>query len=94
MLNAHFLRCGHDIAASPLHVLPRDLEVTLDVVRRLQKVIGFGVTLPRKNRHPAYARSGGEAHMDMRFSGKLWIYAERQLAETEGFEPSIRLITA
>lgn len=48
VLNAHFLRCGQDIVASPLHVLPRDLEATLDVLRRIKNVIGFGVTLPHK----------------------------------------------
>ncbi len=48
VLNAHFRRSGQDVAASPLHVLPRDLESTLDLVRRLKNVIGFGVTLPHK----------------------------------------------
>jgi shikimate dehydrogenase len=47
-LNTHFRRCGQDVAAAPLHVRPGDLEATLDVVRRLQNVIGLGVTIPHK----------------------------------------------
>jgi shikimate dehydrogenase len=48
VLNAHFIRAGQDVAASPLHVLPRDLAATVGVIRRLQNVIGFGVTIPHK----------------------------------------------
>lgn len=48
VLNAHFRRSGQDIVACPLHVRPEDLEATLRVIRRLQNVIGFGVTIPHK----------------------------------------------
>lgn len=39
---------GHDIAISPLHVKPADLEATVRAIRNLQNVVGFGVTIPHK----------------------------------------------
>ena len=39
---------GHDIAISPLHVKPADLERTVEAIRRFQNVVGFGVTIPHK----------------------------------------------
>lgn len=48
VLNAHFRRCAHNVVACPLHVRAEDLEATLNVIRRLQNVIGFGVTIPHK----------------------------------------------
>jgi shikimate dehydrogenase len=47
-LNAHFRRSGQNVVACPLHVRSEDLEATLAVMRRLQNVIGFGVTIPHK----------------------------------------------
>jgi shikimate dehydrogenase len=39
---------GHDIAISPLHVAPADLERTVQAIRAFQNVVGFGVTIPHK----------------------------------------------
>jgi len=39
---------GHDIAISPLHVKPADLERTVQAIRVFQNVVGFGVTIPHK----------------------------------------------
>ncbi len=39
---------GHDIAISPLHVKPADLEQTVDAIRKFQNVVGFGITIPHK----------------------------------------------
>ena len=39
---------GHDIAISPLHVAPADLERTVQAVRAFRNVVGFGVTIPHK----------------------------------------------
>lgn len=48
ILNAHFKKTGADIATVPLNVHPEDLAGVLDSIRRLQNVIGFGVTIPHK----------------------------------------------
>jgi shikimate dehydrogenase len=39
---------GYDVAVSPLHVSPGDLERTVQTIRVLQNVIGVGVTIPHK----------------------------------------------
>jgi len=39
---------GHDIAISPLHVKPADLERTVQAIRVFQNVVGFGITIPHK----------------------------------------------
>ena len=39
---------GHDIAISPLHVKPADLERTVQAIRAFQNVVGFGITIPHK----------------------------------------------
>lgn len=39
---------GHDIAISPLHVGPVDLEGAVRAIRSFQNVVGFGVTIPHK----------------------------------------------
>lgn len=39
---------GHDIAISPLHVRPADLERTVQAIRGFQNVVGFGITIPHK----------------------------------------------
>jgi len=39
---------GHDIAISPLHVKPADLERAVQAIRTFQNVVGFGVTIPHK----------------------------------------------
>jgi shikimate dehydrogenase len=39
---------GHDIAISPLHVKPADLERTVQAIRGFQNVVGFGITIPHK----------------------------------------------
>lgn len=39
---------GHDIAISPLHVKPADLEATVRAIRSFHNVVGFGVTIPHK----------------------------------------------
>jgi shikimate dehydrogenase len=39
---------GHDIAISPLHVKPGDLEATVRAIRGFRNVVGFGVTIPHK----------------------------------------------
>lgn len=57
VLNAHFARAGHDIAASPLHVHPSDLEEVLRAIRRMRNVIGFGLTIPHKIAALAYLDS-------------------------------------
>lgn len=48
VLNRAFEKSGLDIAVAPLSVAPPDLEQTLDTIRRLANVIGFGVTIPHK----------------------------------------------
>jgi shikimate dehydrogenase len=47
-LNERFAAEGHDIAVSPLHVAPADLPTVIDALRRMQNVLGFGVTIPHK----------------------------------------------
>jgi shikimate dehydrogenase len=39
---------GHDIAISPLHVKPADLEQTVGAIRKFQNVVGLGITIPHK----------------------------------------------
>jgi shikimate dehydrogenase len=39
---------GHDIAISPLHVRPPDLERAVQAIRAFQNVVGFGITIPHK----------------------------------------------
>jgi shikimate dehydrogenase len=39
---------GHDIAISPLHVKPADLEATVRAIRWFHNVVGFGITIPHK----------------------------------------------
>jgi shikimate dehydrogenase len=39
---------GHDIAISPLHVKPADLERAVQAIRSFQNVVGFGITIPHK----------------------------------------------
>ena len=39
---------GHDMAISPLHVKPADLETTVRAIRAFQNVAGFGITIPHK----------------------------------------------
>lgn len=39
---------GHDIAISPLHVKPADLETAVQAIRKFHNVVGFGVTIPHK----------------------------------------------
>ena len=39
---------GHDIAISPLHVKPADLEATVRAIRGFHNVVGFGITIPHK----------------------------------------------
>lgn len=48
LLNEHFAGRGIDAAVSPLHVAPEDLPRSLDMLRRLPNVAGFGVTIPHK----------------------------------------------
>ena len=39
---------GHDIAVSPLHVKPADLDRTVEAIRRFHNVVGFSITIPHK----------------------------------------------
>ncbi|MEO3997011.1 shikimate dehydrogenase [Mesorhizobium sp. CAU 1732] len=48
VLNQTFERMGLDVAVSPLSIAPDDLETALATIRRLQNVVGFGVTIPHK----------------------------------------------
>lgn len=48
LLNDHFAGLGIDAAVSPLHVAPEDLPATIDCMRRLKNVPGFGLTIPHK----------------------------------------------
>jgi shikimate dehydrogenase len=48
MLNDFFAGQGVDAAVSPLHVKPRDLKDALALIRKLDNVVGFGVTIPHK----------------------------------------------
>lgn len=48
ILNAHFEATGKNVVASPLHVLPDDLEASIGAIRRFRNVVGFGVTIPHK----------------------------------------------
>lgn len=48
LLNEHFAGSGIDAAVSPLHVLPADLPMVVNMLRRLRNVVGFGVTIPHK----------------------------------------------
>ena len=48
IMNEYFAGLGIDAAASPLHVAPGDLPATIDCLRLLQNVAGFGLTIPHK----------------------------------------------
>lgn len=48
MLNRYFENAGQDIVASPLHVPPEHLAATVQAIRAIRNVIGFGVTIPHK----------------------------------------------
>lgn len=48
LLNEHFAGRGIDAAVSPLHVVPEDLPRTIEMLRHLRNVAGFGVTIPHK----------------------------------------------
>ncbi|MER8829554.1 shikimate dehydrogenase [Mesorhizobium sp. M0938] len=48
VLNAHFKSIGKNVAASPLHVTPEDLNGVVAAIRRMRNVIGFGTTIPHK----------------------------------------------
>lgn len=48
ILNKAFEREGLDIAVSPLSVTPNDLAAMVVMIRRLDNVAGFGVTIPHK----------------------------------------------
>ncbi|MFI0847001.1 shikimate dehydrogenase family protein [Mesorhizobium sp. IMUNJ 23232] len=48
ILNAHFQSIGRNVAASPLHVAPEDLETVIGAIRKMRNVIGFGTTIPHK----------------------------------------------
>lgn len=48
VLTAALRALGHDIAISPLHVKPADLEITVRAIRGFHNVVGFGITIPHK----------------------------------------------
>jgi shikimate dehydrogenase len=48
LFNAHLRERGIDAAAFPLHVVPADLGMMLEAIRRMRNVTGFGVTIPHK----------------------------------------------
>ncbi len=48
MLNDFFAEQGVDAAVSPLHVKPGDLKDALALIRKLDNIAGFGVTIPHK----------------------------------------------
>jgi shikimate dehydrogenase len=48
LLTRELRALGHDIAISPLHVRPADLERAVLAIRTFQNVVGFGVTIPHK----------------------------------------------
>jgi shikimate dehydrogenase len=48
MLNRRFAADGLDVAMSPLHVKPADLQAVVASTRLIANVIGFGVTIPHK----------------------------------------------
>lgn len=48
VLNAHFQSIGRNVAASPLHVAPEDLETVIGAIRKMRNVLGFGTTIPHK----------------------------------------------
>lgn len=48
VLNRAFLELKLDVAVSPLSIKPGDLVDMLDMIRRIDNVVGFGVTIPHK----------------------------------------------
>lgn len=48
VLNAYFSSIGEDVATVPLHVHPDDLATVATAIRRMDNVVGFGVTIPHK----------------------------------------------
>ena len=48
LLTEHLAARGVDAAVAPLHVAPEDLPATIDCLRRLKNVPGFGLTIPHK----------------------------------------------
>lgn len=48
LLTEHLAARGVDAAVSPLHVAPEDLPATINCLRRLKNVPGFGLTIPHK----------------------------------------------
>lgn len=48
VINAYFQAIGEDVATSPLHVRPDDLPTVVGAIRRMENVVGFGVTIPHK----------------------------------------------
>ena len=49
MLNDFFAEQGVDAAVSPLHVKPGDLKDALALIRKLDNIAGFGVTIPHRS---------------------------------------------
>jgi len=45
---------GLDVAVSPLSIASQDLEMAVQVIRRLKNVVGFGVTIPHKTEIARY----------------------------------------
>ena len=48
VLNRAFVDLKLDVAVSPLSIKPDDLADMLDMIRRIDNVVGFGVTIPHK----------------------------------------------
>jgi shikimate dehydrogenase len=48
ILNKRFEVLGEDVAMSPLHIYPGDLGQTVEAIRKMNNVAGFGVTIPHK----------------------------------------------
>ncbi len=48
VLNRAFVELKLDVAVSPLSIKPGDLVGMLDMIRRIDNVVGFGVTIPHK----------------------------------------------
>lgn len=48
VLNQRFAQDGLDLASVPLHVTADSLPTVVDAVRRMENVVGFGVTIPHK----------------------------------------------
>src|SRR5690606_42045501 len=48
VLNRAFVELKLDVAVSPLSIKPDDLADMLDMIRRIDNVVGLGVTIPHK----------------------------------------------